>query len=381
MVRTPGFHPGNRGSIPLGGTEKRAFARFFDLDFFRSFCYTQPTMRILAIESSCDDTSIFLMNVTDDTMSIISKKTASQVDIHAAYGGVVPEVAGRKHCEYIFPVVDAVMEGQAKPDVIAVTSGPGLITGLLVGMELAKTLSYLWDVPLVRMNHLEGHIYSTLIPEDNAVEQIAYPALALIVSGGHTSLVYMPKEGVYEEIGKTRDDAAGECFDKVGKLIGFEYPGGPKISQLAAKGNKTAIEFPRPMKNSGDFDFSFSGLKTAALYWLQDNGTLSEEEKADFCASFEEAIVDVLSAKTAAAAKKLSPKTVLLSGGVSANPSLRNAISERMPEGTIVRLPSRAYCTDNAGMIGAAAYRHAKDGKFTPWEELKPDPNWRITDV
>jgi len=226
-------------------------------------------MKILGIESSCDDTSVALVEITDEKIEILAEKTASQIEIHKKYGGVVPEIAGRKHAEQITPVVEKIMHDFEKPDVIAVTSGPGLITGLIVGVETAKTLSYLWDIPIISMNHIEGHIHSVLI--QNSESQIFnYPVLSLIVSGGHTELIISKEQYKYERVGGTRDDAAGECFDKIGKLLGFDYPGGPKVSQHSAEGNPEAIKFPRPMLNSNNLDMSFSGLKTSALYWLKE---------------------------------------------------------------------------------------------------------------
>lgn len=332
-------------------------------------------MRILGIESSCDDTSVALLEGSSEGLLVVAEKTASQIDIHKKYGGVVPEIAGRKHAEKILPVVEAVLEGQEKPDTIAVTSGPGLMTGLLVGTEVAKTLSYVWDVPLVRTNHIEGHIYSVLLDAD--VREIVFPALCLIVSGGHTELILMKDHGVYELVGKTRDDAAGECFDKVAKLLGLDYPGGPKISKFAEAGNTTAIAFPRPMLDSGDFDMSFSGLKTAALYHIRDNDVTSDEERADFCASFEQAIVDVLVKKTAAAVKKFDPKTIILSGGVSANTKLRKTLKETLSEIPVL-VPPRKYCMDNATMIAAAGYFRAIKKDYTAWQDLEADPQWRV---
>jgi len=381
-------------------------------------------MKILGIESSCDDTSVALVDITDEKIEIVAEKTASQIEVHKKYGGVVPEIAGRKHAEKILPVVEEVMkEGirspkseVRKPDVIAVTSGPGLITGLIVGVETAKTLSYLWDIPIVSVNHIEGHIHSILIGFQHSgfsiqnkkksevrspKSKINYPALCLIVSGGHTELILSKKQGQYERIGGTVDDAVGECFDKVAKLLGFDYPGGPKISQFAQEGNPRAIEFPRPMLNSSGFNMSFAGLKTAALYWLRDNellpihtmdnvllsgisGVQKEQPSInDFCASFEQAIIDVLVTKTLKAADKCKPKTIILGGGVSANKKLRdtleNEIKKQSPLSTFY-FPLPAYCMDNAAMIAVGAYHHAKKKKFTSWNALQANPNWKLYD-
>ncbi|PIR74708.1 MAG: tRNA (adenosine(37)-N6)-threonylcarbamoyltransferase complex transferase subunit TsaD [Candidatus Magasanikbacteria bacterium CG10_big_fil_rev_8_21_14_0_10_47_10] len=330
-------------------------------------------MTILGIESSCDDTSVALLKADAGAFEILAEKTASQIDVHKKYGGVVPEIAGRKHAEAIVPLIEEVMDGQDRPDAIAVTSGPGLITGLLVGMEAAKNLSYLWDVPLIRVNHIEGHIYSVML----SGATIVFPAVCLIVSGGHTELILMKNHGQYELIGKTRDDAAGEAFDKVAKMLGMDYPGGPKISKRAETGNPAAIPFPRPMIQSHGFDFSFAGLKTAVLYRLRDQ----RDDTSDVCASFEQSIVDVLVAKTIVAAKKHSAQTVILAGGVSANKKLRETlvaqIQKEHPDSAVFS-PMPAYSMDNGAMIALAGYYHALQKDFTPWQTLTPDPNWHV---
>lgn len=329
-------------------------------------------MRILGIETSCDDTSVALLDA-DGGFQILKELTASQIEVHKKYGGVVPEIAAREHAEAVMPVIEAVMEHHEKPDCIAVTAGPGLITSLLVGVEAAKALSYLWDIPLVAVNHIDGHIHSVEIQN-----KILFPALALVVSGGHTELILMRSNGDYERIGATRDDAAGECFDKVAKLLGFDYPGGPKISTMAEGGNAAAIDFPRPMLQEDNFDFSFAGLKTSALYWLRDHG---QPNMSDFCASFEQAIVDVLAAKTLRAAKKYQPKSILLVGGVSANKKLRETL------GAIVRqisppisclLSPLSHAMDNGAMIAVAGYYKAKNKEYSDWRDAVPDPNWRV---
>ncbi len=333
-------------------------------------------MRILGIESSCDDTSVALIECTEDSLVIISEKTADQINIHKKYGGVVPELAGRAHAEKIVPLIEAVLQNNEKPDAIAVTSGPGLITGLIVGIEAARTLSYLWNIPLVSVNHIEGHIASVQINN----EKIRYPALALIASGGHTELIHIPKQDKHIKLGGTKDDAAGECFDKVAKLIGFEYPGGPQISRMAESGNCKAIEFPRPMINQDNFDFSFSGLKTSALYWLQKN-EIKGEEINDFCASFQEAIIDVLVSKTIKAIKKTKPTSFILAGGVSANTKLREEleiqIKKQFPE-IEIRYPEVKYAMDNAVMIAVASYSKILKKEYTSWDRIKADPNMKI---
>jgi len=338
-------------------------------------------MIILGIESSCDDTSVALLDVSKDKHTILAQKTASQIEVHKTYGGVVPEIAGRKHAEAIIPIVEDVLHNQPKPEYIAVTSGPGLITGLLVGVEVAKTLSYLWNIPLLSINHIEGHIYSPFLEENHA--DLVFPALCLIASGGHTEYILMKDHGDYTKLGGTRDDAVGECFDKVAKLLGLDYPGGPKIAALAEHGNKKAIPFPRPMIASGDYDMSFSGLKTAALYWLRDN-TFEDANITleDFCASFQQAIIAVLLKKTENILSEHTIKTLLLGGGVSANTQLQTQLShmlEKRDQPIQFRFPKKTYCMDNAAMIALAGYHHAAHNNTTPWNEIVANPNWRIT--
>ncbi|TAN33577.1 tRNA (adenosine(37)-N6)-threonylcarbamoyltransferase complex transferase subunit TsaD [Patescibacteria group bacterium] len=356
-------------------------------------------MLLLGIESSCDDTSVALVACGERGCFVVAEKTASQTALHKKYGGVVPEIAGRAHAEKIVPLIEAVLRGK-KPDVIAVTAGPGLITGLLVGVEAARVLSYAWNVPLLAVNHIEGHIYSVELEN----EKIKFPALALIASGGHTELIFMKNHGQHKLLGATRDDAAGECFDKVAKLLGLPYPGGPEISRLAIGGDPGAIKFPRPMIESDNYDFSFAGLKTAALYWLRDNVIARPERPKqsptikqgiaslrstslamtmnDFCASFEQAIVDVLVAKTLKAARQYKPKTVILAGGVSANKKLRSALEKAiktLAPITNFQLPISNYCMDNAAMLAVAGYYRAKKKNFTDWKKIQADPNWTIS--
>ena len=388
----------------------------------KSFYY----MIILGIESSCDDTSVALIEANSlSTLNppsgsggnfvILAKKTASQIEVHKKYGGVVPEIAGRMHAENIMPLIECVLEEalehiphntyhisndsskkkknrsinkQIIPDVIAVTSGPGLITGLLVGVEAAKTLSYLWDVPLVSVNHIDGHAHSVEIrnPKLEIRNRLEFPALCLIVSGGHTELLLMEGHDKYKLLGKTRDDAVGETFDKVAKLIGFDYPGGAKISQTAEGGNTKAINFPRPMINEG-YEFSFAGLKTSALYWLRDNATkntptsykLQAKKLNDFCASFEQAIIDVLTAKTIRAVKEFKPKTIIIGGGVSANKKLRNELDKQLKTiGSELLAPNLQYSMDNAAMIAVAGYYKAIKKDFISWKDIQADPNWEV---
>jgi len=339
-------------------------------------------MLVLGIESSCDDTSVALLNCSKQGFFVLNEITASQIAIHKKYGGVVPEIAGRMHAEKIVPLIEETLKKQPLPDVIAVSTGPGLITGLIVGVETARNLSYTKNIPLVSVNHIEGHIHSVQVNnqklEKNKKQQINYPALALIVSGGHTEIILMLKQGQYKVLGKTLDDAAGECFDKVAKLLNLPYPGGPQISRLAENGNTKAIDFPRPMLKQDNFDFSFSGLKTACLYYLQKNPNIN---KNDFCASFEQAIIDVLTAKTIKASLEYKPKTIILGGGVSANKKLRETlkikIAQELPTVQFL-IPDLKYTMDNAVMIAVAGYYQASKKKFTPWNKIKANPVWEL---
>ncbi|EKD43437.1 MAG: hypothetical protein ACD_72C00273G0004 [uncultured bacterium] len=354
-------------------------------------------MIILGIESSCDDTSVALLDCSENGCFVISEKTASQIEIHKKYGGVVPEIAGRLHAEKIVPLIEEILKDQPKPEVIAVTAGPGLITGLIVGTEAARALSLAWNIPLVAVNHLEGHIYSVELTPNQKIE---YPAIALVVSGGHTEITQINNPSEYKLLGHTKDDAAGECFDKVAKLLDLPYPGGPQISKLAETGKTDAIIFPRPMMKDNNLDFSFSGLKTSALYWLQANKlsadkimpyelptgvygqTPNSPTREDFCASFEQAIIDVLVYKTIRAVKETNPKTLILAGGVSANKKLRETltkiITKEYPETKFV-YPELKNCMDNAAMIAVAGYYQAQKNNFTNWQDIKADPNWHLT--
>jgi N6-L-threonylcarbamoyladenine synthase len=315
-------------------------------------------MFILGIDTSCDDTAA---SIVEDGSKIISNIVSSQYEIHKKYGGIVPELASRRHVEMILPVVDEAINkaGISFRDIsaIAVCHGPGLIGSLLVGVCFAKSLSYVNNIPFVAVNHLEGHIFSIFL-ENSKPE---FPFLALVVSGGHTNIYRVNGFGLYTEIGRTRDDAAGEAFDKVAKLLGLGYPGGPIIETMAAKGNAEAISFPRA-ELRGSFDFSFSGLKTAVLNYLRKH---PESKKEDIAASFQSAVIEVLVKKTIEAAKKEKIKRIVLSGGVAANRALRESIKQRaMNENIEVYLPSLPLCTDNAAMIASAGFHHFKNGKI-----------------
>ena len=309
-------------------------------------------MRLLGIESSCDETAAA---VVEDGRRILSNVVASQDAIHAPYGGVVPELASRRHLEVIVPVVEAAL-AQANADVrdldaIAVTHGPGLVGSLLVGCSMAKALAYSHGRPLVPVNHLEGHIYAAFL-EDQPPE---FPFVALVVSGGHTALYHAAAPLAYSLVGETRDDAAGEAFDKVAKLLGLGFPGGPLIQRVAAGGDPDAIPFPQAQMTDQAPDFSFSGLKTSVSLFVKRNGPLTDRLVADVAASFQAAVVRTLVGKTVRAVVRLGVKRVVLTGGVAANGPLRTALTAAATEHRFaLHIPSQPLCTDNAAMIAAA---------------------------
>jgi len=433
-------------------------------------------MLILGIETSCDETAASVIRGRGDKIEILSNIVSSQINIHKKYGGVVPEVAAREHVLQILPVVNEALEnanltlqppiptspltpllnrrgeprrggnnGDKLPsylggaglggagggiNAITVTIGPGLITSLLVGVETAKILSYVWNIPVVGMNHIEGHIYANFIGRkqktENRKQTIEFPAVVLTVSGGHTMLVLMTGHGKYKTIGETRDDAAGEAFDKAAKLLGLGYPGGPIISDYAEKyikqsfkisnskfrsvakamerrrlisnkipnpklvldhnrgsqipKNKSKIILPRPMINSESYDFSFSGLKTALLYQIKKDKNW-EKRIHEYCAEFQQAVIDVLIHKTVRAVKEYKAKTVMLTGGVAANKELRpqfeEAVNNKLEKVQFI-MSDLSYTTDNAAMVATAGYYNALKKKFTPWQELRVDCNLEL---
>lgn len=318
-------------------------------------------MNILAIESSCDETAAA---VVQDGRKVLSNIISSQIEIHKLYGGVVPEIASRKHIEKVIQVVDEALKEASltmdEIDAVAVTYGPGLVGALLVGVSAAKSIAFAHNKPLIGVHHIEGHISANYIEN----EELEPPFLCLVVSGGHTNLVIVKDYGEYEVLGKTRDDAAGEAFDKVARAIGLGYPGGPKIQKISEEGNKDAIAFPRAKVADNPFDFSFSGLKSSVLNYINSCEMKGEEiNKADIAASFQEAVVDVLVSHTIEGAKQLGFKKIAMAGGVASNAVLREEMKEACERrGFKFYHPSPILCTDNAAMIGAAAYYDYKKG-------------------
>ncbi len=316
-------------------------------------------MKILAIETSCDETALAFLEASGGLRApkfkIIKNLVSSQIEIHRPWGGVVPNLAKREHIKNL-PLVFEELAGnkKIKPGILAVTVGPGLEPALWAGIEFAKELkkNVFPKVPLLGANHLEGHLYSFLLSKKTPSK--IFPAVALIVSGGHTILLKMESLVKWKKLGETRDDAVGEAFDKVAKMLGLPYPGGPEIQKLAMRGNFEAVAFPRPMIHDKNYDFSFSGLKTSVLYYLRDN---PKADKANVAASFQKAAVDVLISKTARAVREFKAKSVMLSGGVAANAFLRNNLQEASDKmGVNFLVPPMDFNTDNAVMIAAAAY-------------------------
>lgn len=393
-------------------------------------------MIILAIETSCDETAIAITKVTGQkkrpAIYVLSNIVSSQVKLHAKYGGVVPNLAKREHQKNLVPILlqalgesgllnskikmrneklqfkiqnlltrepellnrvkkDIIPLKSPKIDAVAVTNGPGLAPALWVGVNFAKAIAHLWNKPIIPVNHMEGHLYSSLIqatknhgqkPMTYNLKSLKFPSVALLVSGGHTELVLMKKYNKYQIIGETLDDAAGEAFDKVARILGLKYPGGPEISQLAKRGNADKYKLPSPMINSKDYNFSFSGLKTAVLYLtkdlLQSVPDLVRYSRKDVAASFQKAVVDVLVKKTIRAAEEFQAKTILIGGGVAANEKLRQdlglAVKKRLPNSKFY-IPDPSLTGDNALMISLAAFF---TGKTKAPNKIEAQPNLRI---
>ncbi len=347
-------------------------------------------MIILSIETSCDETAVAIVEFKNGNIKILANIVSSQVKIHSKFGGVVPSLASRMHLKNIIPILQKAFRNakisKNKIDHIAVTNGPGLIPALMVGCGAAKALAYGLGKPLIGIHHIEGHIYANWLKKSNAKNnklwKPEFPIICLTVSGGHTQIILMKKDLNYKVIGETLDDAVGEAFDKVAKLLKLGYPGGPVIEKMAKKGDEEKIKFPRPMINSNDYNFSFSGLKTAVLYEVKARKKIDDQYKQDVAASFQKAAFDVLIFKTIKAAKKYKAKNVVLGGGVSANKklqrSLREAIKLNLPFCDL-SFPLSKLTTDNALMIAIAAYQHVKGDKgIKDWKKVKANANLRL---
>lgn len=356
-------------------------------------------MLICSIETSCDETAVSFVRATGGLswprFSVLGNVVSSQVKKHAAFGGVVPLLAAREHSrniERVFKLAFKQAKINAKPDLIAVTRGPGLMPSLRVGVAFARSLSYFSKIPIVGVNHLEGHMYANLLAPmgQQSGQKIAFPAVSLIISGGHTELYAIDACGSARLAGQTHDDAVGECFDKVARLLGLGYPGGPAIDKLGRQGNAFAYDFPSPMMYAKNFDFSFSGLKTALLYFLRDNkfdfraarlGARKERLRSDICASFERAASRVLVAKTMRLADKEKAKTVIVGGGVAANSYIRSAFEAAGAQQGfpgMILFPNKGYITDNAAMIAVAGYIAHLRGDRDTWKTLEPEANLRL---
>ena len=331
---------------------------------------------ILAIESSCDETSAAIVI---NGREVLSNVISSQIEIHEKFGGVVPEVASRKHIEVINAVVEEALEKAnmklSDLDAIGVTYGPGLVGALLVGLQYAKGLSYSLDLPLIGVNHIEGHICANFIEH----KDLKPPFVSLVVSGGHTFIVYVKNYGEYEIIGETRDDAAGEAYDKVARAIGLGYPGGPKIDKLSKEGDPNSISFPRARFHDDTLDFSFSGLKSAVLNYLNKKSMQNEEvNAADVAASFQKAVVEVLTDNAMVTCEKRGIDRIAIAGGVASNSGLReNLINKGNEKGIKILFPSLELCTDNAAMIGSAAYYQWELGNVSTMD-LNAKPNLKL---
>lgn len=334
-------------------------------------------MRILGIETSCDETGVAIY---DDEKGLLAHQLYSQVKIHADYGGVVPELASRDHVKKTIPLINAALKEAnltAKDfDGVAYTAGPGLVGALLVGATIARSLAYAWDIPAIAVHHMEGHLLAPML-EDNPP---AFPFVALLVSGGHTLLVDVKGIGQYQILGESVDDAAGEAFDKTAKLMGLDYPGGPRLSMLAEKGDSNRFTFPRPMTNRPGLDFSFSGLKTFTANTIAANSD-DEQTRADIARAFEDAVVDTLVIKCKRALTQLGMKRLVVAGGVSANAHLRRKLSALADSmGGEVFYPRPEFCTDNGAMIAYAGMQHLKKGE-NQGLGVKVFPRWPMDEI
>ena len=338
-------------------------------------------MRILALESSCDESAVA---VYDDAAGLLAHQIYSQIDLHRIYGGVVPELASRDHVRRLLPLLKtALADAKTSPaqiDGIAFTAGPGLIGALLTGAALGRSLAYAWNVPAIAVHHLEGHLLAPLLENDPP----PFPHLALLVSGGHTMLIDVAAPGSYAVLGETRDDAAGEAFDKSAKLLGLPYPGGPELAKLAAGGRAGKFAFPRPMLDRAGLEFSFSGLKTAVALAVKDqvrDGTLDAAMRADIAAGVQEAIVDTLIAKTLRGLDHTGRDALVVAGGVGANRLLRERLAAAVArQGARVYYPRIEFCTDNAAMIAVAGMARLKAGKFES-PAIRARATWSLSEL
>lgn len=336
----------------------------------------QKEIITLAIETSCDETAAAVLK---NGRQVLSNVISSQIEIHKKFGGVVPEVASRKHIENINIIIQEALDKAGVTlnhiDNIGVTYGPGLVGALLVGISTAKALAFGKDIPLVPVNHIEGHIYANFIE----YPELEPPFVCLVVSGGHTHLVYMKDYGEYELLGRTRDDAAGEAFDKIARALGLGYPGGPLIDKLATIGDENAIDFPRAYLEENSYDFSFSGLKSAVLNYLNSLKQKGNQVPVeDVAASFQQSVIEVLTEKAIKAAREKKTSTIVVAGGVAANEGLRKMLTERgKKEKLDIRFPSRILCTDNAAMIGCSAYYNYLKGNIAGLD-LNAVPNLKL---
>jgi N6-L-threonylcarbamoyladenine synthase len=338
-------------------------------------------MRILALESSCDESAVA---VYDDRLGLLSHQVHSQIDLHRVYGGVVPELASRDHVRRLLPLLRAALaEAGTVPadlDGVAFTAGPGLIGALLTGAALGRSLAFAWNVPAVAVHHLEGHLLAPMLED----EPPPFPHVALLVSGGHTMLIDVTAPGSYELLGETRDDAAGEAFDKSAKLLGLPYPGGPELARLATQGRADRYDFPRPMLDRPGLEFSFSGLKTAVALAVREEsgrGEIGAEVRADIAASVQEAIVDTLVAKSMRALDQAGRDTLVVAGGVGANRRLRERLSAEVARhGARAYYPRMEFCTDNAAMIAVAGLARLKAGHHEP-AAIRARAQWSLSEL
>lgn len=334
-------------------------------------------MIILGIETSCDDTSAAIIEADKNNQFVkqLANSSATSLQLHAKTGGIIPEIAAREQIKYTIPVIKQALKEAGKTketiDAIAVTYGPGLIGSLLVGVETAKTLALAWNKPMIPVNHLFGHIYANWI---NTQKPIKFPAIGLIVSGGHTDLILMKDHGKTMWLGGTRDDAAGEAIDKIGREINFPYPAGPAFEKAADQGNPKAYHFPRPLLHKKNYDFSFSGLKTAAMREIQKQKNCDQQIRKNLARGVQDAIIDVLVQKTLLAVEEFAICSILLGGGVTANQALRDAFMKKITEknlGITFHAPEKSLCTDNAAMIATAGFFM---GKQNPWQKITANP-------